>query len=386
MNKRIIISEEEKKQIRTLHETQKKEVNYFQILESKVNRLLNEQHTDPVLYPGEFMTPDGQTIKKITQGVKSPLQLKIATNFPPGKSEPFILTDDEMEKMKNWFGDPSLKGVKTNVIVTAGSSKSGPGNTDEERKQFNIELAKKRANTAFEVIKQFLSTFSDEEILSNVNYITDVSQAFAGPEYIPGKNNSKEPQYQPYQFVTVTIQAEGSTQVEANRDIKFQPYRIRPYSNVVNSGIVEFCTKGFSPDQYGYGYYCDGGGGGYRAVYYSNNVRANDVSKSRWLPITDGDPGYQDLENSNLVHSKGIFAEPDASWCFQYEFNGADPKRCQKFYDKWPNYNYRYRKGGVGSDWSIPGPEINKNLYEMIQKNWKIFLDRLAGKSNTKKI
>lgn len=381
MNRRILISEEEKKQIRALYETKKKEIDYFQILESKVDRLLNEQHTDPVLYPGEFMTPDGQTIKKITQGVKNPLQLKIETNFPPGEFTPFVLTNEEKQKIQNWYNDDSLTGVETEIIVTAGSSKSGSGN-EEQRRQFNINLAQQRANTAFGVIRQFLSTFSDEEILNSVNYITDVSQAFSGPDYIPGVNTSKEKQYQPFQFVTITIQARGNTQVESSRDIKFQPYQIRPYSNVVNSGIVNFCIKGFSVPEYG-GYQCDGGNGGYRAVYYSNNIKANDVSKSRWIPIADEDPGYQDLENSNLVRSKGVFSEPDASYCFQYEFNGADPKKCQKFYDKWPNYNYRYRRGGIGSDWSLPGPEINKNIYEPIQKNWKIFLDRLNGRVTT---
>ena len=43
MKRKIIISEEEKRQILNLHETQKKQINFFQILENKVNDLLTEQ-------------------------------------------------------------------------------------------------------------------------------------------------------------------------------------------------------------------------------------------------------------------------------------------------------------------------------------------------------
>jgi hypothetical protein len=379
MNKRILISEDEKKKIISLHENQKKSVNYFEILEKTYKNLISEQHTDPVIYPGEFLTPDGKIVKK-TQGVKPTLTMKINTNFPPGKDAPFTLTDEEIEKIKNWYSDYKLTNVETEIIVTAGSSKSGKG-SEEERKIFNIDLAKRRANTAFEVIKGLLTTFVKPEILEKIKYITDVSQAFAGPEFVPGTNNSKEPQYQPFQFVTVTIQAKGTKTVESSRDIKFQPYMLQPYNGFTNVSIVKFCVKGFSVPEYG-GYQCDGGNGGFRQVYYANNNK-KDVSEQRWLPIDSSDIGYQDLENSNFRNSEGIFAGK-AGWCFQYEKMGGEKyPECQELYAKWPNYNYRYRKGGVGSDWSLPGPEVNENIYSMIQKNWKVFLDRLKGGNTT---
>jgi 3-deoxy-D-manno-octulosonic-acid transferase len=48
MGKRILVSENEKEQIRSLHENQKKEINYFQILENKVNELLISIGSIPV--------------------------------------------------------------------------------------------------------------------------------------------------------------------------------------------------------------------------------------------------------------------------------------------------------------------------------------------------
>jgi hypothetical protein len=375
MGKRILISENEKEQIRSLHENQKKEINYFQILENKVNRLLvTEQHQPPNVTPGTFISPDGTKLVRNETSKVKPLIIKAETKFAPGKSEPWSLTENEKKQINEWYKNSLLKNVETEVIVTAGSSKSGPGATEEERKKFNIELAQKRANTAFSSIKVFLGTVPGVT-LDKVKYITDISQAFSGPDYIPGTNKSSEPQYQPYQFVTITIQAKAEISVQKSETYTFQPYRILGW-NAPHTRIITFCADGFATDAQGV-YRCKVQKPNYASVYYSNGGDNQEPGKVRWIPVEEGDVAGQSVSNSNFVLGLGMWDEkkyPNARWCFQYEYNGAsnEPK-CQDYFKKWPNYSNRYRYGGQGSNWSVPGNEVPKATAEKIAKNWSTY-------------
>jgi hypothetical protein len=371
MGKRIIISENEKEQIRSLHENQKKEINYFQILENKVNRLLvNEQHQPPNPTPGTFISPDGTKLVRNETSKVKPLIIEAKTKFAPGKSQPWSLTDTEKKQITNWYSNINLKNVETEVIVTAGSSKSGSGN-EEQRKKFNIELAQKRANTAFNSIKDYFS--SDPNIdLNKVKFITDISQAFAGPNFIPGVNTSDEAQYQEYQFVTITIQAKGEVETKSSQTYPFQPYRILAW-NAPHTRIITFCADGFATDAQGI-YRCKVQKPNYASVYYSNGDDNQVAGKVRWIPVQEGDLAGESVSNSDFVLGKGMWSDDTARWCFQYEYHGAgkEPK-CQDYFKKWPNYSYRYRYGGSGSDWSVPGNEVPRATAEKIAKNWSSY-------------
>jgi len=371
MGKRIIISENEKEKIRSLHENQKTEINYFNVLEKKYTELVNEQHQPPNPTPGTFISPDGTKLVRNETSKVKPLIIKAETKFALGKSQPWSLTDDEKTKISNWYNNQGLKNVETEVIVTAGSSKSGPGKTEEERKAFNIDLAQKRADTAFSSIKNYLSTIPGIS-LDKVKYITDISQAFAGPDYTPNVNKSTEPQYQPYQFVTITIQAKGEVETKSSQTYSFQPYRILAW-NAPHTRIITFCADGFATDAQGI-YRCKVQKPNYASVYYSNGDDNQVAGKVRWIPVQEGDLAGESVSNSDFVLGKGMWSDETARWCFQYEYHGAgkEPK-CQDYFKKWPNYSYRYRYGGSGSDWSVPGNEVPRTTAEKIAKNWSSY-------------
>ena len=378
MSKRLLISENEKEQIRSLHENQKKEINYFQILENKVNKLLvNEQHQPPNVTPGTFISPDGTKLLRNETSKVKPLIIKAETKFAPGDSEPWSLTDSEKKQITNWYANQELKNVETEVIVTAGSSKSGKG-TEEQRKKFNIELAQKRANTAFTSIKDYLGTVPGVT-LDKVKYITDISQAFAGPDFIPGPgpgtNKSSEPQYQPYQFVTITIQAKGEIETKSSTTYPFQPYRKIEFGSP-HVRFITFCAQGFATNASGV-YRCKVDTASYASVYYSNGGDDQPKGSVRWIPVKEGDDAALSMSTSDFVLGRGMWNEkeyPNSRWCFQYEFHGAknEPK-CQDYFKNWPDYSYRYRYGGQGSDWSVPGNEVPRATAEMIRKNWSSY-------------
>jgi len=368
MNNRTYISESEKSQILKLHESVKNEKKYFETLENKIRKVLLEKHEPPKLRPGESMTEDGKILS--VERVKKPdLLVNLNVEFDPGeyKDKNVTLSEEDKTKIKNWFADTDFLNVEISVTVIAGSSKSGPGKTDEERKTFNTNLAKKRVVTGNNVIKTYLNTILDPELQSQVKYSEDITGAHQGPEYVYGKNNSKESQYQPYQFVKIKISAKGDVNIETRRPVAFQPYRVLPLVNLPNIGFVEFCVSGFYTKENGL-YSCPDRG--WKALYYSNNRDKVVKGKTRWIPIPPSDTERGIVYTRSQAESgTGEFAG-GAFRCFQYETSGQDKENCQAFYDKWPNYSYRYKEGKEGTDWSLPGKEVGEDMYQQIITNW----------------
>ena len=369
MNKRTYISESEKSQILTLHESVRNENNYFETLENKIQKVLLEKHGPPKLQPGESMTEDGK-ILSVKKEKKPDLLVNLNVEFDPGKFEDkyVTLSEEDKTKIKNWFDGTDFLDAEISVTVIAGSSKSGPGKTDEERKTFNTELAQKRADTGNNVIKTYLDTILDPELQSQVKYSEDITGAHRGPEYIPGKNRSTEPQYQKFQFVKIRISAKGDVNIETKKPVAFQPYRVLPIGNLPNIGFVEFCVSGFYYNETNRLYMCPNNG--WKALYYSNNGDNVVKGTTRWIPIPPSDTKRGIVWNGSQAESgTGEFAG-GAMKCFQYETSGKDKENCQAFYDKWPNYSYRYREVKKGNDWSIPGKEVGEDMYQQIITNW----------------
>ena len=369
MNNRTYISESEKSQILTLHESVRNKNNYFETLENKIQKVLLEKHEPPKLQPGESMTEDGKilSVKKVK---KPDLLVNLNVEFDPGKFEDkyVTLSEEDKTKIKNWFDGTDFLDAEISVTVIAGSSKSGPGKTDEERKTFNTELAQKRADTGNNVIKTYLDTILDPELQSQVKYSEDITGAHQGPEYIPGKNRSTEPQYQQFQFVKIRISAKGEVNIESERETSFQPWRVLPIGNLPNIGFVEFCVSGFYYNETNRLYMCPNNG--WKALYYSNNGDKVVKGTTRWIPIPPSDTKRGIVWTGSQAESgTGDFAG-GAMKCFQYETSGKDKENCQAFYDKWPNYSYRYKEGKEGNDWSIPGKEVGEDMYQKIITNW----------------
>lgn len=367
MNKRTYISESEKSQILTLHESVRNENNYFETLENKIQKVLFEQHEPPKLQPGQSMTEDGKilSVKKVK---KPDLLLDGSIKFPPGKWEPFNLTEQQKKEIKNWFADIEASKYSIDVTVMAGSSKSGPDKRDEEgRRQYNIELAGKRATVGLNTIKSFLDSILDPEILSLVNYKTDISYAHQGPEYIPGKNKSSESQYQTHQFVNFKIHATGELDVLQEESPQFQPWKVVKVPGFPNIGIVSFCVSGIKNHSDGQ-YRCPDNG--YKILYYSNTDDKVQKGSTRWIPIAPEDAAKGIVYAASQAQSgKGIFKEKGSFWCFQYE-SGNKNENCKTYYNSWPNYSYRWKEGKEGTDWSLPGKEVGDDMYKQIIENW----------------
>jgi hypothetical protein len=341
------------------------------ILEMHINATKNnyliEQHEPPKLNPGEFTSPNGD-ILRLEKSIVPPLSETLGTKFIPGDYKNFDVSNDpKMIKVVEWLNNPDIKDKKISIVVTAGSSKSGPGENDEERRQFNVNLAIKRGETAISKVKEFLNGKIPNELLNSINYTIDTSQAHKGPEFDPTKKDtSKDEKYQDYQFVTISCIATGESEVLKKVSPKFQPWAIYPTPDTSHAGIVTFCIDGMFTDRDGT-YRCKGQK---KAVYYANQFDNNPTPKQkmRWIPIEEKSEVY---DNSDLRTGRGIFANGGA-WCFQYENRKNDPK-CKAFYDKWdaeyPKYSLKYREGGMG-DWETPGPEVGEYRWNKIQKNW----------------
>lgn len=370
MNNRTYISESEKSQILTLHESVKNEKNYFDTLENKIRKVLLEKHEPPKLQPGQSMTEDGK-ILSVKREKKPDLLIELNVQFDPGKfqAENVTLSEENKTKIKNWFADTNFLDVEISVTVIAGSSKTGPNDRDEEgRRQFNIELAKKRANTGNNVIKTYLDTILKPELQSQVKYSEDITGAYQGPPYIPGTNKSTESQYQQFQFVKIRISAKGEVEVMKIEPVNFQPWQVRQLGNLPFIGIVFFCVSGFET-QYPTGVYmCPNSG--WQALYYSNTGKDVIKGTTRWIPIPPSDTKKGAIwMGSQAERGTGEFAG-GATGCFQYETSGKDKENCQAFYDKWPNYSYRWKDPKAGNDWSLPGKEVGEEMYQKIIKNW----------------
>lgn len=222
MNKRIIISEEEKKQIRTLHETQKKEVNYFQILESKVNRLIVEQGFTgqgklPELKAGEKRGEGGQIISSKIEEIP-PLNIEIDATFPANKYEPYNPRPEDLKKLNQlvtWLNNRQLINQNVQIKVNSGSSKTG-------NYENNKKLAIKRGETGINFIKEFLKDKISEQIYNNIVFPEPTDElANQGPE--PGEATQAE--YREYQKFKIIATATGTIKTQTAREVNMELYK-----------------------------------------------------------------------------------------------------------------------------------------------------------------
>jgi hypothetical protein len=243
MGKRIIISENEKEQIRSLHENQKKEINYFQILESKVNKLLMEQtgtntlYSDgvgkssvPELRPGE--TRDGGQITSTKVEDIKPITVNLTANFPANVTKPYNPTPEDLKKLEGlvaWLNNPQLKTSSVEIKVNSGSSKTGDFNK-------NKTLAIQRGTTGINYLKNYLKDKINSDVYSKIVF-PEPTDALAnqGPE--PGKATEEE--YKKFQNFEIIASAKGTKETKSTRDVKIELYR---YPGIVDGGNMIFKT------------------------------------------------------------------------------------------------------------------------------------------------
>ena len=229
MKRKIIISEEEKRQILNLHETQKKQINFFQILENKVNDLLTEQTKQksfsgvgelPDLLPGEQRGEQGQITSTKIKDLK-PYEVKLTAEFEPNVTRPYTPTREDLEKLNGlvrWLNSPGLVGQNIEVQVNAGSSRTGDF---EDNKRLAIE----RGETGQEFIKNYLrSRISPElyeKVVANIPPPTD-ALANQGPKAGLYPNDSEE--YKDYQKFEILAKVSGRREIQTSRQVKLEIY------------------------------------------------------------------------------------------------------------------------------------------------------------------
>jgi len=242
MGKRILISENEKEQIRSLHENQKKEINYFQILENKVNKLLMEQDDTsgvyldgkqgslPALRPGE--TRDNGQISSTKVEDIQPITIDLTANFPANVTKPYNPTPKDLKKLEGlvaWLNNPDLKTSSVEIKVNSGSSKTG----DFEK---NKTLAIQRGQTGIDYIKTYLNGKIKTDIYDKIVFpAPNDSLANQGPE--PGTATAKE--YEEYQKFQIIASAKGTKETKLTREVKIELYKFPP---VVDGEMMFFET------------------------------------------------------------------------------------------------------------------------------------------------
>jgi hypothetical protein len=244
MGKRILVSENEKEQIRSLHENQKKEINYFQILENKVNELLMEQDPKditgvyldgkqgslPALRPGE--TRDNGQISSTKSEELKPFTVDLTANFPANVTKPYNPTPEDLKKLEGlvaWLNNPQLKTSSVEIKVNSGSSKTG---NFEDNKRLAIE----RGRTGIDYIKNYLKGKIKTDVYDKIVFPEpNDSLANQGPE--PKKATAKE--YEKFQKFQIIADAKGTIETKSTREVKIELYKFPP---VVDGAVLFFNT------------------------------------------------------------------------------------------------------------------------------------------------
>ena len=230
MGKRILVSENEKKQIRSLHENQKKEINYFQILENKVNKLLMEQDPKditgvyldsskgslPALRPGE--TRDNGQISSTKSEELKPFTVDLTANFPANVTKPYNPTPEDLKKLEGlvaWLNNPDLKTSSVEIKVNSGSSKTG---NFEDNKRLAIE----RGRTGIDYIEKYLKGKIKTDVYDKIVFPEpNDSLANQGPE--PKTATAEE--YEKFQKFQIIADAKGTIETKSTRQVKIEIYK-----------------------------------------------------------------------------------------------------------------------------------------------------------------
>ena len=242
MSKRLLISENEKEQIRSLHENQKKEINYFQILENKVNELLMEQDDTsgvyldgkqgslPALRPGE--TRDNGQISSTKSEELKPFTVDLTANFPANVTKPYNPTPEDLKKLQGlvqWLNNPDLKTSSVEIKVNSGSSKTG---NFEDNKRLAIE----RGQTGIDYIKNYLKGKIKTDVYDKIVFPEpNDSLANQGPE--PKTATAEE--YQKFQKFQIIADAKGTIETKSSREVNIELYKFPP---VVEGAMMIFET------------------------------------------------------------------------------------------------------------------------------------------------
>ena len=230
MGKRILVSENEKEQIRSLHENQKKEINYFQILENKVNELLMEQDPKditgvyldsskgslPALRPGE--TRDNGQISSTKSEELKPFTVDLTANFPANVTKPYNPTPEDLKKLEGlvaWLNNPQLKTSSVEIKVNSGSSKTG---NFEDNKRLAIE----RGRTGIDYIEKYLKGKIKTDVYDKIVFPEpNDSLANQGPE--PKTATAEE--YEKFQKFQIIADAKGTIETKLTRQVKIEIYK-----------------------------------------------------------------------------------------------------------------------------------------------------------------
>lgn len=349
MNRRIIISEEEKKQIRTLHETQKKEVNYFQILESKVNRLIVEQGFTgqgklPELKAGEQRGEGGQITSSKEEELK-PYIVDLTANFPANVTKPYKPTPEDLKKLEGlvaWLNNPQLKTSSVEIKVNSGSSRTG---NFEDNKRLAIE----RGQTGIDYIKNYLKGKIKTDVYDKIVFPEpNDSLANQGPK--PGEATAQE--YQLYQKFQIIANAKGTIETKSTRqvDLKIYERRDAPMSN-------------------GFSFYIGNGAEDLAKKLGINDPKSVETLRINW-PLTSGKPLAQYDDSGKFTGYKydspyvTVNKLPGIGWV-NFCVNGPESYTSGKYDCSSGPAGYRqvyaHSGGYPGKRW-MPYPEIDDKI------------------------
>ena len=166
----------------------------------------------------EIRTINGKRFEVSTED--DDFSIDFNAEFNPGKylaADMSNTVDSEITQLADFLTNPELKGKKLVVVIKAGSSKTPvtPGGVvANELQRLGVEptntgLAKLRANTALELVKNGLSGRISQDVFNNIEFTTDLSGIEQGPEFIPGEDDANDVKYKGYQKLGAEAFASG---------------------------------------------------------------------------------------------------------------------------------------------------------------------------------
>ena len=220
MGKRLLISEDEKLIIRSLHNTLKEKENYFQIQENKIKSIIMEQTGElPSLRQGETRDEGGKMVTNKTENI-APLNIEIDAKFAPGVTGPYTPSEEDLKKLEelvNWLSSDFILNKKVDIKVNSGSSKTG---NFEQNKRLAID----RGKTGIEFIKDFLKDRISQEVFNNIVFPEPTDElANQGPEKGLYPNDSE--MYRNFQKFKIVANVSGQQNIKTERKVKINIYR-----------------------------------------------------------------------------------------------------------------------------------------------------------------